>query len=117
MDRRGFLRRMGLVATGVVAADQIDLLDRLGWSRKYFPSADLNAAAKARHDAMMERGFPFQFSREIEDGGYEYVIATPAMVDQHGRRWDHKHTSISVFADRRCPPEVAYFFNGKRVNG
>jgi len=32
---------MGLVAAGVVAADQLDLLDRLGWTRKFFPSAEV----------------------------------------------------------------------------
>lgn len=37
MNRRDFLRRSALIAAGVVAADQIDLLDRLGWRRKFFP--------------------------------------------------------------------------------
>src|SRR6185503_5767847 len=41
LQRREFLRRMGLVAAGVVAADQLDLLDRLGWTRKFFPSAEV----------------------------------------------------------------------------
>lgn len=37
MNRRDFLRRSALLAAGVVAADQMDLLDRLGWKRKLFP--------------------------------------------------------------------------------
>lgn len=37
MNRRDFLQRAGLIAAGVVAADQLDLLDRLGWKRKLFP--------------------------------------------------------------------------------
>lgn len=37
MNRRDFLRRAALVAAGTVAADQVELLDRLGWKRKLFP--------------------------------------------------------------------------------
>jgi hypothetical protein len=36
MDRRQFLRRAALVASGAVAADQLELLDRLGWVRRWF---------------------------------------------------------------------------------
>jgi hypothetical protein len=37
MDRRDFLRRAGLIAAGAVAADQLDLIERMGWRRKLFP--------------------------------------------------------------------------------
>jgi hypothetical protein len=37
MDRRAFLRRASLVAAGTVAADQLDILDRLGCVRSLFP--------------------------------------------------------------------------------
>jgi hypothetical protein len=37
MNRRDFLRRASLVAAGAVAADQLDLIERLGWRRKLFP--------------------------------------------------------------------------------
>lgn len=36
MNRRDFLRRAALVAAGAVAADQVELLDRLGWKRRLF---------------------------------------------------------------------------------
>jgi hypothetical protein len=40
MDRRAFLRRSAVVAGGVVAADQVELLEKLGgWVRRFFPSA------------------------------------------------------------------------------
>ena len=41
MQRREFFRRSAIVAAGVVAADQLDLLGRLGWVRKFFAGADL----------------------------------------------------------------------------
>jgi hypothetical protein len=37
MNRRDFLRRAALIAAGAVAADQLDLIERLGWRRKLFP--------------------------------------------------------------------------------
>jgi hypothetical protein len=37
MDRRQFLKRAALIAAGAVAADQLELFDRLGWKRKFFP--------------------------------------------------------------------------------
>lgn len=36
MHRRDFLRRASLLAAGVVAADQLDLVERLGWRRRFF---------------------------------------------------------------------------------
>jgi hypothetical protein len=36
-SRREFLKRAGFIAAGFVAADQLALLDKLGWSRKFFP--------------------------------------------------------------------------------
>lgn len=36
MDRRRFLRNATIAAVGVVAADQLELLERLGWTRRLF---------------------------------------------------------------------------------
>lgn len=63
MNRRDFLRRTSAVAAGVVAADQIDLLDRLGWKRRFFPGATFA---------------PKGGGHMIPDGGYESLISTPA---------------------------------------
>lgn len=38
LSRREFLRRSALIAAGAVAADQLELLDRLGWVRRFFPA-------------------------------------------------------------------------------
>lgn len=43
MNRRAFLRNIALIGGGVVAADQLELLDRLGWVRTMFPSAGLQS--------------------------------------------------------------------------
>lgn len=37
MNRRQFLRNASLAAAGVVAADQLELIERLGWTRRLFP--------------------------------------------------------------------------------
>lgn len=37
MDRREFLRRSAIVAAGAVAANQIEILERLTHERKFFP--------------------------------------------------------------------------------
>lgn len=39
MDRRQFLRNSSLIAVGVIAADQLEILERLTWKRTIFPSA------------------------------------------------------------------------------
>lgn len=36
MNRRDFLARASLIAAGAVAADQMELIDRLGWKRSLF---------------------------------------------------------------------------------
>lgn len=36
MDRRAFLRNAGLLAAGVVAANQLEVVERLGWRRRFF---------------------------------------------------------------------------------
>jgi hypothetical protein len=43
MDRRTWLRNAALIAAGAVAADQLDLLERLTWRRRFFPGADIGA--------------------------------------------------------------------------
>lgn len=37
-SRREFLRRAAILTAGVVAADQLELVERLGWKRTLFPS-------------------------------------------------------------------------------
>jgi hypothetical protein len=37
MNRRDFLKRLGLVTAGIVAADQLEVIERLGWKRRFFP--------------------------------------------------------------------------------
>lgn len=36
MDRRAFLRNAVIVAAGAIAADQLELVERLGWRRRFF---------------------------------------------------------------------------------
>lgn len=43
MDRRQFFRNATLIAAGTVAADQLELLERLTWKRRCFPSAALSS--------------------------------------------------------------------------
>lgn len=43
MNRRDFLRRSALVAAGIAAADQLEILEGLTWRRRFFawgPLAD-----------------------------------------------------------------------------
>jgi hypothetical protein len=40
LDRRNFLKKAAIVTATVVAADQLDLLERLTHTRKFFPGAD-----------------------------------------------------------------------------
>jgi len=41
-SRRDFLRKATLIASGIVAADQLEILDRIGWTRTLFPSVALD---------------------------------------------------------------------------
>ena len=42
MNRRDWLRGAALLTAGVVAADQLELVERLGWKRRFFAGADWN---------------------------------------------------------------------------
>jgi len=42
MNRRDFLRRSAILTAGVVAVDQLEILDRLGWTRSLFPSVAMH---------------------------------------------------------------------------
>ena len=42
MDRREWLRNAALIASGIVAADQLEILEKLNWKRKFFNSINLN---------------------------------------------------------------------------
>lgn len=37
MNRRDFLRRSAVVAGGLIGADQLEILERIGWRRTLFP--------------------------------------------------------------------------------
>jgi len=75
MNRRDFLRRAAIVATGAIAADQLELLERLTHRRRFFPAADVS---------------PFGRSTA------EDVITAQ---DQHGRTWTGIITRVD--AERR----------------
>lgn len=72
MNRRDFLRRSALVAAGVVAADQLDVLDRLGWKRRFFPGWS-RAAFAGTEDTTWLASHPLQ---------QEPIIV---VVDQYGQ--------------------------------
>lgn len=36
MNRRDFLKRLGLATAGIVTADQLEIIERLGWKRRFF---------------------------------------------------------------------------------
>jgi hypothetical protein len=57
VNRRHFLRNAALVATGAIAADQLDILERLGWTRRMFPSAALG-----RTTTFSSPSYPFKHS-------------------------------------------------------
>lgn len=67
MDRRAFLRNSALITSGVVAADQLELLDRLGWVRRFFPSAAIGRTLDATSHIVRV------------DGGYDSVCLPAAM--------------------------------------
>lgn len=97
MQRREFLRRVGLIAAGAVAADQLDVLDRLGWKRRFFPSASLNV----EHYAV---GFRISATMQ-QDGVYGAGIQRLMEEFQRecgavrvGRAWDFDSNDIVVKA-------------------
>lgn len=42
INRRDFLRRSAILTSGIIAADQIELLERLTHQRRFFPSGQLD---------------------------------------------------------------------------
>jgi hypothetical protein len=64
MDRRQFLKNAALIAAGAIAGDQLSLLERLGWKRRFFPSAQLYRVTK-----YYETGFVIS-SEIVEDDLY-----------------------------------------------
>lgn len=45
MNRREWLRNASIIVAGAVAADQIEIIDRLSWRRRFFGSADVRGRA------------------------------------------------------------------------
>lgn len=62
MQRREFLRRCALIAAGIVAADQLDVLEMLA-PRKFFLGAEFG------HWEQISSG------RVLPDGGYESTLS------------------------------------------
>lgn len=46
MNRREFLHRASMLAALGIAAEDLDLIERLGWKRTLFPSVDLRPAMR-----------------------------------------------------------------------
>lgn len=120
MDRRLFLRRASLIAAGIVAADQLDLLDRLSWSRTMFPSgtivsapgasitdADLSALLKGVYEGMRGQIVPMITPLY----GSLRQSAPVSLFDPPQKRvlqWSGSNHYFDVVTDRRCPPNTAY---------
>ena len=56
MNRREWLRGAALISAGVVAADQLDLVERLGWKRRFFAGADFTSPYDARRFSVFAGG-------------------------------------------------------------
>lgn len=56
MNRREWLRGATQISAGVVAADQLELLDRLGWKRRFFAGADFTSPYDARRFSVFAGG-------------------------------------------------------------
>src|SRR5674476_854346 len=70
MDRRNFLKNLGIVTAGIVAADQLVIIDKLGWKRRFFPG--FTPKPRFLHASY---GLGFSVSREmIEDDWYNGQI-------------------------------------------
>lgn len=81
MNRRDFLQRAGLIAAGAVAADQLDLLDRLGWRRRFFPGWSRSAFDGAQDTTWLS----FEAVPRPLEAGYWNRTAYVQVLDQYGR--------------------------------
>lgn len=103
MNRREWLKRASLVAAGTVAADQLELLDRLGWVRRLFPSAAVKPAVFPlcpRPFVYKTFDLGFTISREMVEDDLMYGQAVEQMQRQ--------------FADVSAR-KLAEFVNGPRI--
>ena len=74
MNRRDWLKRTALLAAGTIAADQLELLDRLGWTRTVFPSISLGAD-RFHYD------LGFLITEEmLEDIAYVHYMPAPHLI-------------------------------------
>jgi hypothetical protein len=90
MDRRTFLRRSAIVATGAVAADEIELLEKLGdWTRRFFPSAAFVPDASPFGYSVMEMAAIYQrtsfaayraFARRLDDYVLNYRVPASELI-------------------------------------
>lgn len=72
MNRRDWLRRTALIATGVVAADQLELLEKLTWKRTLFPGFSRPIMISKQYalgfsisEEMLEDSFVYDFPRNL----------------------------------------------------
>jgi hypothetical protein len=68
VNRRDWLKKAAIIASGVVAADQLEILDRLGWTRTLFPAASL--APKFIHKSFV---MGFELTQEILEDDYYFL--------------------------------------------
>jgi hypothetical protein len=62
MNRRDFLKRLGLATAGIVAADQLEIIERLGWKRRFFQGFTATPAKLFVHK---EFALGFMVTREM----------------------------------------------------
>ena len=97
MQRREFFRRSALVAAGVVAADQLDLLDRLGWTRKMFAAwGRPKLWGDSEHDDTEALNW-YARNGVLVPSHRDYLIS--GIVDTHGRSLAKERISLTY--DRR----------------
>lgn len=70
MNRRDFFRRSALLSAGIVAANQLELIDRLTWKRSLFPGATFtkrNGLYIATSNPNVDLAVSIMYADESED--------------------------------------------------
>lgn len=118
MDRRLFLKRSAIIATGAIAADQLELLERLTHVRRLFPSASLVPEptklwirvftapdAYADYPIVRQNGTLFILGASIRPQRRGAYYQHMAMVSSNGRQYqvgmvDERTVKVSPLADQ-----------------
>lgn len=117
MDRRAFLRGASLITAGIVAADQLALLEKLTWTRTMFPSAEIVAApglpiTQSELDALLKQAYS-----EVRLGLANSItpIIDAALIRRGPKslftpEWggNNLYWDVVVQRDSHCPPGVAF---------